>query len=114
MKVIHDYKNYILILDSAERDFVNLPQGKIEAQLIESNGKESKLKKIVSLEIKENNECDGISFDYSPKKRWNAIKNIDVGINQEAYKKLEEMGEIETRYDGKNSLIIFFKWKSKI
>ncbi len=108
MKATFDGQDYMLMLDKKTQELQGLLQEKVEAPLTEHFGGKD-LKKIISLELADNNESDGIELKYLPDdfKSWESIQKIQVKINSRAYSHIQERGRFGTRYNGSDKIEIF-------
>ncbi len=109
MKAMFDGQDYMLILDKETGELEQLHQRKLEATLTEPWGDED-LGKIVSLELADNNGSDGIELKNLPEnaESWEAIKQVQIKINESAYSHVKERGRFGTRYGGIGNKIEIF------
>tara|TARA_Y100000310_G_scaffold249029_1_gene255037 strand:- start:393 stop:740 length:348 start_codon:yes stop_codon:yes gene_type:complete len=107
MKATFDGEDYMLMLDIETQELQRLRQEKFEAPLTEHWGGED-LDKTVSLEFEDNNGMDGIELKYLPEgvMGWEAIKRVQVKVNERAYNHIRERGQFGTRYNGSDKIEI--------
>ena len=107
MKATFDGQDYMLMLDKKTQELQGLRQRKLEAPLTEHWG-DKDLGKLVSLELADNSGSDGIELKHLPEsaKSWEAIKIIQVKVNERAYNFIKERGNFGTRYNGSDKIEI--------
>ncbi len=108
MKAIFDGQDYMLILDRNAEELTRLRQGKLEAHLTEP-WEDKNLGKVVSLELADNGGNDGIELKYLPDcaRGWEAIKIVQVKVNERTYGYIRERGQFGTRYGIGDKIEIF-------
>lgn len=108
MKATFDGQDYMLMLDKKTQELQRLCQGKLEAPLTEHWG-DKDLGKVVSLELADNNGSDGIELKYLPEgaEGWEAIKIVQVRMNERAYSYVKTRGRFGTRYGMGDKIEIF-------
>lgn len=107
MRATFDGQDYTLFLNQETREIQKLRQEKLGAPLKEYWG-DKDLRKIVSLELAENNATDGIEFKQFPEdaENWEAIQRIQVRVNGRAYNHILQYGQFGTRYNGSDKIEI--------
>ena len=108
MKALFTGQDYLLFLDKENSELQRLRKERFEAKLT-FQGERKDLDKIVSIELADNNAIDGIELKYLPSdaESWEAIKRVQVKINERAYKHVEQRGVFGTRYNGSDKIEIY-------
>jgi len=107
MKATFDGQDYTLILDKAQGELRRLKEASLETQL-KDHWSDQNLDKKVILQLGENNGPDGIELAYTPENAvsWEAIQEVNVTINENAYDFVRQRGEFGTRYNGSDKIMI--------
>ena len=108
MRAEFDGQDYMLFLASNERELQKLQQGKLGAPLTQAWQPDKDLEKVVSLELAENNGIDGIELKHLPDgaENWEAIKRIQIKLNNKAYNHIMQYEQFGTRYNGSDKVEI--------
>ncbi|HLC80606.1 MAG TPA: hypothetical protein VJG31_02435 [Candidatus Nanoarchaeia archaeon] len=108
MKATFDGQDYLLILDKKTDELTRLRQEKLEA-LLTKLWEDNDLGKVISLEFADNNGNDGIELKYLPEgaESWEAIRKVQVRVNEWAYNHIRDRGQFGTRYGIGDKIEIF-------
>ncbi len=108
MKAIFNGQDYTLMLERRTQELQRLGQGKLEAPLKQAWEPDKDLGKVVSLELADTDAIDGIELKYLPNsaESWEAIRRVEVKMNERAYSHVRQHGQFGTRYNGSDKIEI--------
>ncbi len=108
MKAMFDGQDYMLMLERRTQELQRLREGKLEAPLKQAWEPDKDLGKVVTLELANTNAIDGIELKYLPEgaESWEAIRRVEVKVNERAYSHVGRHGQFGTRYNGSDKIEI--------